>query len=128
MYTIHQGIHRAKRARTLKSSTYSSMKYRFETKSAAEPPLRKPSRIAHNPKTNSSVQTRAFPSPNSRKESIFNLGSAETKLLYTLHWVLLDAGDECALEEVERRGRITANSYNFPVSSVTVRQIAGGNS
>ena len=35
-----------------------------------------------------------------RKDSIFNLGSAETKLLYTLHWVLLDAGDECALEEV----------------------------
>merc|ERR1719234_2448998 len=53
-----------------------------------------------------------------RKDSIFNLGSAETKLLYTLHWVLLDAGDECALEEVDKKGRLSSN-YNFPVSSIT---------
>jgi hypothetical protein len=33
-----------------------------------------------------------------RKESSFNLGSAETKLLYTLHWILLDAADECILQ------------------------------
>ena len=54
-----------------------------------------------------------------RKDSIFNLGSAETKLLYTLHWLLLDAGDECGLEEVERKGKLSSN-YNFPVSSITV--------
>jgi hypothetical protein len=29
-----------------------------------------------------------------RKETIVNLGTAETKLLYTLHWVLLDAAEE----------------------------------
>ena len=34
----------------------------------------------------------------SRKESSFNLGTAETKLLYTLHWVILDAADECSLQ------------------------------
>ena len=33
-----------------------------------------------------------------RKESSFNLGTAETKLLYTLHWVILDAADECSLQ------------------------------
>jgi hypothetical protein len=30
----------------------------------------------------------------SRKDTIVNLGTAETKLLYTLHWVLLDAAEE----------------------------------
>ncbi len=29
-----------------------------------------------------------------RKDTIVNLGTAETKLLYTLHWVLLDAAEE----------------------------------
>jgi len=28
-----------------------------------------------------------------RKSSILNLGTAETKLLYTLHWILLDAAE-----------------------------------
>ena len=54
-----------------------------------------------------------------RKESIFNLGSAETKLLYTLHWVLLDAMDECSLEEQER-GNTDYNDYNLPLASITV--------
>ena len=54
-----------------------------------------------------------------RKESIFNLGSAETKLLYTLHWVLLDAMDECSLEEKEK-GNTDYNDYNLPLSSITV--------
>ena len=35
-----------------------------------------------------------------RKESSFNLGTAETKLLYTLHWVILDAADECSLQVI----------------------------
>ena len=54
-----------------------------------------------------------------RKESIFNLGSAETKLLYTLHWILLDAMDECCLEEQER-GNMDYHNYNVPLSSITV--------
>jgi len=53
-----------------------------------------------------------------RKESIFNLGSAETKLLYTLHWVLLDAMDECSLEEKER-GNTDYTDYNIPLASIT---------
>ena len=57
-----------------------------------------------------------------RKESIFNLGSAETKLLYTLHWVLLDAMDECSLEEKER-GNNNYNDFNLPLSSITVRNV-----
>ena len=28
-----------------------------------------------------------------RKSSILNLGAADTKLLYTLHWILLDAAE-----------------------------------
>ena len=50
---------------------------------------------------------------NYRKESIYNLGSAETKLLYTLHWILLDAMDECCLEEQER-GNMDYHHYNLP--------------
>ena len=57
-----------------------------------------------------------------RKESIFNLGSAETKLLYTLHWVLLDAMDECSLEEKER-GNTDYTDYNIPLASITVDTI-----
>ena len=57
--------------------------------------------------------------PHHRKESIFNLGSAETKLLYTLHWILLDAMDECCLEEQER-GNLDYHNYNVPLSSITV--------
>ena len=55
----------------------------------------------------------------SRKESIFHLGSAETKLLYTLHWILLDAMDECCLEDAEK-GKKTDQDFNFPISSITV--------
>ena len=57
-----------------------------------------------------------------RKESSFNLGSAETKLLYTLHWILLDAADECALDEHENTGKIDSSpfAYLFPISSIAV--------
>jgi len=55
-----------------------------------------------------------------RKESSFNLGSAETKLLYTLHWLLLDAADECMLES-ESAGALDegAFAYLYPMSAVT---------
>ena len=56
-----------------------------------------------------------------RKESSFNLGSAETKLLYTLHWILLDAADECILES-EAAGTLDKGpfAYLFPISAITV--------
>ncbi|KAG5895326.1 hypothetical protein JTB14_000598 [Gonioctena quinquepunctata] len=34
--------------------------------------------------------------------NIQTLGAVETKLLYTLHWIILDAMDECADEDFER--------------------------
>jgi len=57
-----------------------------------------------------------------RKESSFNLGSAETKLLYTLHWILLDAADECALQVADLDGKIDSSpyAYLFPVTAITV--------
>ena len=56
-----------------------------------------------------------------RKESSFNLGTAETKLLYTLHWILSDAADECSLQaEEEGKLDISTFSYLFPLSAITV--------
>jgi hypothetical protein len=57
-----------------------------------------------------------------RKESSFNLGSAETKLLYTLHWILMDAADECALA-MGNEGKLETSpfAYQFPISAITVR-------
>ena len=56
-----------------------------------------------------------------RKESSFNLGSAETKLLYTLHWILLEAADECALA-MGNEGKLDSSpfAYLFPVTAITV--------
>ena len=57
-----------------------------------------------------------------RKESSFNLGSAETKLLYTLHWIVLDAADECILES-ENAGikyEMGPFDYLFPLPAITV--------
>ena len=56
-----------------------------------------------------------------RKESSFNLGTAETKLLYTLHWILSDAADECSLQaEEEGKLDISTFAYLFPLSAITV--------
>ena len=62
----------------------------------------------------------------SRKESSFNLGSAETKLLYTLHWILLDAAEECILQLADTDGKIDNSpfAYLFPVSAITVALFA----
>ena len=54
-----------------------------------------------------------------RKESIYNIGSSESKLLYTLHWILLDAMEECCLEDAEK-GIKNHQDFNFPISSITV--------
>lgn len=41
----------------------------------------------------------------SRVKDLQSLGTAETKLLYTLHWILLFAADECADDESEMAAR-----------------------
>lgn len=41
----------------------------------------------------------------SRVKDLQAIGTAETKLLYTLHWILLFAADECADEEIEAASR-----------------------
>ncbi|XP_023210931.1 protein unc-80 homolog [Centruroides sculpturatus] len=46
------------------------------------------------------------------------LGAAETKLLYTLHWILLDAADECA--DSEANGYSSLQTYLFPISVIQV--------
>ena len=59
-----------------------------------------------------------------RKESSFNLGSAETKLLYTLHWILLDAADECVLESESAGNKFEMGpfDYLFPLPAITVNK------
>ncbi|XP_066993860.2 protein unc-80 homolog [Anabrus simplex] len=39
---------------------------------------------------------------NRKDTNLQNLGAAETKLLYTLHWILLDAAEECADADFEK--------------------------
>lgn len=54
-----------------------------------------------------------------RKESCLEkLGSAETKLLYTLHWILLDAAEECS--DAEHAGGPDPARYVFPISVIQV--------
>ena len=57
-----------------------------------------------------------------RKDSIFLLGTAESKLLYTLHWILLFAMDECVDEDLEKNknNQNKVQDFNFPISSITV--------
>ncbi|GAB6032279.1 hypothetical protein CHUAL_010920 [Chamberlinius hualienensis] len=55
-----------------------------------------------------------------RKETILKLGSGEMKLLYTIHWILLDAAEECA-EASHNHGH--ANKpfhYFFPVTVIEI--------
>ncbi|XP_049834730.1 protein unc-80 homolog isoform X4 [Schistocerca gregaria] len=39
---------------------------------------------------------------NRKDTNLQNLGQAETKLLYTLHWIILDAAEECADADYEK--------------------------
>lgn len=50
-----------------------------------------------------------------------SLGNVETKLLYTLHWILLDASDECAEADYES-GIFYSNPFHylFSVPAMTV--------
>ena len=50
------------------------------------------------------------------------MGTAEGKLLHTLHWILLDAADECALA-MGNEGKLDSSpfAYLFPITAITVR-------
>jgi hypothetical protein len=52
-----------------------------------------------------------------RVKDLQNLGAAETKLLYTLHWILLFAADECADNE---DGKKDLNPYDYLFSIPTI--------
>ncbi|XP_069357295.1 protein unc-80 homolog isoform X3 [Maniola hyperantus] len=55
------------------------------------------------------------------KDNMQTLGNVETKLLYTLHWILLDASDECADNDYEN-GKYYSNPYHylFSVPAITL--------
>lgn len=56
----------------------------------------------------------------SRKHSSFDkLSAAETKLLYTLHWILIDAAEECAESEEEEHRR-PIEHYLLPITTIQV--------
>lgn len=58
-----------------------------------------------------------------RESTITNLGAAETKLLYTLHWIILDAAEECVDADHERGsgGREGGGiAYHFSVATIQV--------
>lgn len=57
-----------------------------------------------------------------RESTITNLGAAETKLLYTLHWIILDAAEECVDSDHERvAGREGGGvTYHFSVATIQV--------
>ncbi|KAG5670542.1 hypothetical protein PVAND_000797 [Polypedilum vanderplanki] len=52
-----------------------------------------------------------------RVKDLQNLGAAETKLLYTLHWIFLFAADECADNE---DGKKEMNPYDYLFSIPTI--------
>ncbi|KAL0832090.1 hypothetical protein ABMA28_001576 [Loxostege sticticalis] len=55
------------------------------------------------------------------KDNMQSLGNVETTLLYTLHWILLDASDECADNDYEN-GIFYSNPFHylFSVPSITL--------
>ncbi|CAH0723740.1 unnamed protein product, partial [Brenthis ino] len=46
------------------------------------------------------------------KDNMQTLGNVETKLLYTLHWIILDASDECADNDYEN-GKYYSNPFHY---------------
>ncbi|KAI1307248.1 Protein unc-80 -like protein [Halotydeus destructor] len=57
---------------------------------------------------------------NRRHNNWDKLGAGETKLLYTLHWVILDAAEECADAEYEQGIFRPMSHYMFPISAIEV--------
>ncbi|KAL1123884.1 hypothetical protein AAG570_001654, partial [Ranatra chinensis] len=58
---------------------------------------------------------------NRKDTNLQNLGAAESKLLYILHWILLDAAEECAEADFEK-GIYQSSPfyYVFPIPSITL--------
>lgn len=53
-----------------------------------------------------------------------SLGAVETKLLYTLHWIILDAAEECADADFEKGNYQTSTFYYlFSIPAITVNMI-----
>lgn len=53
--------------------------------------------------------------------NIQSFGAVETKLMYTLHWIILDAAEECADSDFEK-GIFHSSPfyYLFPIPTITV--------
>ncbi|GLG97292.1 Uncharacterized protein GBIM_04077 [Gryllus bimaculatus] len=58
---------------------------------------------------------------NRKDTNLQNVGASETKLLYTLHWIILDAAEECAEADFEK-GIFHSSPfyYLFSIPSVTL--------
>ena len=56
--------------------------------------------------------------------NIQSLGAVETKLMYTLHWILLDAAEECADNDFEK-GLFHSSPffYLFSIPTMTVSTV-----
>lgn len=48
-----------------------------------------------------------------------SLGNVETKLLYTIHWIILDASDECSESDYEN-GIYYSNPFHYLFSIPTM--------
>lgn len=55
---------------------------------------------------------------NRKNSSLDKLGAAETKLLYTLHWIVLDAAEECADAEAEQGINRPVDHYLLPITTI----------
>ncbi|XP_031332358.1 protein unc-80 homolog isoform X3 [Photinus pyralis] len=51
--------------------------------------------------------------------TLLNLGAVETKLLYTLHWIILDAAEECADADFEK-GTYQSSTFYYLFSIPTI--------
>lgn len=62
-----------------------------------------------------------------RVKDLQTLGTAETKLLYTLHWILLFASEECADEEQNKTNSLEEKRpqpYLFSIPTISVHNIS----
>lgn len=55
-----------------------------------------------------------------RVKDLQNLGAAETKLLYTLHWILLFAAEECADGDDVKKELMNPYDYLFSIPTISV--------
>lgn len=56
-----------------------------------------------------------------KEGSLQSLGAVETKLLYTLHWIIMDAAEECADADFDA-GELHSSPfyYLFSIPTITV--------